>query len=178
MPKYQPSKYLPLYEAVVVIVILSSTKLSIVKVSIKLPYITSSLISSPLYFTPYEQVKKDADKIDEYKYYTPIPIHIRNNFVQIVKKMPKTINLATMDNDKFMKRKDIEFAKTLKELNFLSSNDQFDKKLERDKQMFIGSREDIKDYTVKEHCMSQKQKILSHLNPTQKTFPSMRPSLC
>ena len=37
------------------------------------------------------------------------------------------INMVTFDEDKFIKQKDIKFAQTLKELQFLQSNDQFEK---------------------------------------------------
>lgn len=103
-----------------------------------------------LYFTPHEQSGKESKSIDNKKYYTYLPINIRNTFTQVIHKVPKMIKLVAFDNNKFIKRKDIPFAKTLKNLSFLESNKQFDKLMEVKEQMFSCGRFDMKDYTIKD----------------------------
>jgi len=103
-----------------------------------------------LYFTPHEHSSKESKGIDEKKYYTYLPINIRNTFTQMIHKVPKMIKLVAFDNNKFIKKKDIPFAKTLKSLSFLESNKQFDKLMEVKKEMYSCGRFDMKDYTIKD----------------------------
>lgn len=103
-----------------------------------------------LYFMPYEHSSKESKSIDEKKYYTYLPINIRNTFTQMIHKVPKMIKLVAFDNNKFIKRKDIPFAKTLKSLSFLESNKQFDKLMEVKEQMFSSARFDTKDFAIKD----------------------------
>ena len=102
-----------------------------------------------LYFIPYEQRGRKVEPISEKKYYTYIPINIKNVFSQLSKKIPQKLKFVSFDTDKFIKRQDISVPDTLKELDFLKSNVQFDKLLEIDEEMVIGSRFDIKDYSLK-----------------------------
>lgn len=103
-----------------------------------------------LYFMPHEQSSKKSKSIDEKKYYTYLPINIRNTFTQMIHKVPKMIKLVAFDNNKFIKKKDIPFAKTLKSLSFLESNKQFDKLMEVKEHMFSCARFDMKDFAVKD----------------------------
>lgn len=104
-----------------------------------------------LYFLQYDQsIKKENKGIDDKVYYTYIPINIKNNFTQIIKKIPMMAKFISFDNERFMKRKDIPFSKTLKELNFLSSNDQFDQLMELETKMYSGSRMDQTNYSIKD----------------------------
>ena len=104
-----------------------------------------------LYMMQYDQnTKKDIKSIEERTYYTYIPINILNNFTQIEMKTPQLIKGVFTDNDKFMKRIDIPVAKTLKEMNFLSSNEQFDKLMNMGTKMFSGTRFNQKDHAAKD----------------------------
>ena len=104
-----------------------------------------------LYFLQYDQsIKKENKEIDDKVYYTYIPINIKNNFTQLIKKIPMMAKFISFDNERFMKRKDIPFSKTLKELNFLSSNDQFDQLMELETKMYSGSRMDQTNYSIKD----------------------------
>lgn len=101
-----------------------------------------------LIFMPHEHADRESKTIDEKKYYTYIPIHIKNNFTQIIRKVPKLVKYVAFDANKFIKRKDIPFAKTLKKLSFLTSNKQFDKLMDTAEQMFNGARFDMKDFSM------------------------------
>ena len=92
----------------------------------------------------------EAKTIDERTYYTYIPLNIRNNFEQLVKKIPKLAKFTAFDDEKFWKRQDIPFAQTLKEMNFISANKQFDELMEMDTKLYTGTSFDIKDYAAKD----------------------------
>lgn len=102
-----------------------------------------------LYFMSYGKNERKVEPISERKYYTYIPVNINNSFSQIAKKLPKLINYISFDTDKFIKRQDISVSKILKEISFSKSNKQFDKLLQNEKQIVVGPRFDIKDYSIK-----------------------------
>ena len=88
--------------------------------------------------------------IDERTYYTFLPLNIKNNFEQLIKRVPKVAKFTAFDDEKFWKRQDIPFAQTLKEMNFISANKQFDELMELDTKLYNGTSFDIKDYAAKD----------------------------
>lgn len=94
--------------------------------------------------------EKETKSIDERTYYTHIPVNIQNNFTSVIKKVPQLIKYVSFDNERFMKRMDIPFAKKLKELNFVKANDQFDQLMELPTKLIQGTNFNLKDYTIKD----------------------------
>ena len=107
-----------------------------------------------LIFTPYEQRGRKVKPITEKEYHTYIPINIKNGIESISKRLPMQIKYVAFDNDKFIKRKDISVSDTINEIDFLSSNKQFDENLTVKSEMMYGSRFDMKDYTIKNALQS------------------------
>ena len=113
--------------------------------------------------------EKETKSINERVYYTYFPININNNFTSNMKKVPQLIKYVSFDDDKFMKREDIPFARKLKEMNFIKANDQYDKLMELPTKLITGPNFNMLKYTTKDII----QKVgLSTLSVPRITIPN------
>ena len=105
-----------------------------------------------LYLMQYDQnTKKDIKSIDERTYYTYLPVNILNQFKNIeVYGLPNVLEGIILDNKKFMQKFDISIPQTLKKINFLNTNEQFDNLLGNQTDMYTFNRMNQKDYTIKD----------------------------
>ena len=108
-----------------------------------------------LILTNYEhKAHGTSESIDRRIYYTYMPLNIKNNFIKTKRQMPQVTKFIAFDDDKFVKREDVAFAGTLREMNFLSANKQFDEQMDMKQKLYVGSNFVQKDYALKNAIQS------------------------
>ena len=101
-------------------------------------------------FARFEEFDQPAQEpnLEERKYYIYTDVAIRNNFMQIVKRMPQMLKFFAFEENKFIKRLDVKIVDVIKQLPFLQSTEQFEKKMEYGEEPYYASRFDITKYSL------------------------------